>query len=104
MAGATLALATAVPPVSAEQLAIGNYGSSANGMPFGVALYKGFFKEEGINVTGLIASQGGGTSVRNAMSGVPYGEANPGAVAVAIQQGADIKIVSDNVLTVAEFA
>ena len=41
--GATIALATAVPPVSAEQLAIGNYGSSANGMPFGVALYKGFF-------------------------------------------------------------
>jgi len=89
---------------SAEQIAIGNYGSSANGMPFGVALYKGFFKEEGANVTGIIASQGGGTSVRNAMAGVAYGEANPGAVAVAIQQGADLKIVSDNVLTIAEFA
>jgi NitT/TauT family transport system substrate-binding protein len=73
-------------------------------MPFGVALAKGFFKEEGANVTGIIASQGGGTSVRNAMSGVAYGEANPGAVAVAIQQGADLKIVSDNVLTIAEFA
>ena len=36
--------------------------------------------------------------------GVAYGEANPGAIAVAIQQGADIKIVSDNVLTIAEFA
>jgi ABC-type taurine transport system substrate-binding protein len=47
---------------------------------------------------------GGGTSVRNAMAGVAYGEANPGAIAVAIQQGADIKIVSDNVLTIAEFA
>jgi NitT/TauT family transport system substrate-binding protein len=35
---------------------------------------------------------------------VAYGEANPGAVAVAIQQGADLKIVSDNVLTIAEFA
>jgi NitT/TauT family transport system substrate-binding protein len=103
VAGA-VALAVAASAASAEQLAIGNYGSSANGMPFGVALYKGFFKDEGIDVTGLIASQGGGTSVRNAMSGVPYGEANPGAIAVAIQQGADLKIVSDNVLTIAEFA
>jgi NitT/TauT family transport system substrate-binding protein len=88
----------------AENIAVGNYGSSANGMPFAVALYKGFFKEEGADVTGIIASQGGGTSVRNAMAGVAYGEANPGAIAVAIQQGADIKIVSDNVLTIAEFA
>ena len=62
------------------------------------------FQEEGANVTGIISSQGGGTSVRNAMAGVAYGEANPGAIAVAIQQGADIKIVSDNVLTIAEFA
>lgn len=98
------AMALVASAASAEQLAIGNYGSSANGMPFGVALHKGFFKEEGIEVTGLISSQGGGTSVRNAMSGVPYGEANPGAIAVAIQQGADLKIVSDNVLTIAEFA
>ncbi|HSU44821.1 MAG TPA: ABC transporter substrate-binding protein [Casimicrobiaceae bacterium] len=88
----------------AENIAVGNYGSSANGMPFAVALYKGFFKEEGADVTGIVASQGGGTSVRNAMAGVAYGEANPGAIAVAIQQGADIKIVSDNVLTIAEFA
>ena len=31
----------------AEELAIGNYGVSANGMPFGVALAKGYFKDEG---------------------------------------------------------
>jgi NitT/TauT family transport system substrate-binding protein len=99
-----VALAVAATAASAEQIAIGNYGSSANGMPFGVALAKGFFKEEGADVTGLIVSQGGGTSVRNAMSGVAYGEANPGAIAVAIQQGADLKIISDNVLTIAEFA
>ena len=88
----------------AENIAVGNYGSSANGMPFAVALAKGYFQEEGANVTGIVASEGGGTSVRNAMAGVAYGEANPGAIAVAIPQGADIKIVSDNVLTIAEFA
>lgn len=98
------AAAFALTPAKAEQIAIGNYGSSANGMPFGVALAKGYFKEEGADVTGIISSGGGGTSVRNAMSGVAYGEANPGAIAVAIQHGADLRIVSDNVLTIAEFA
>jgi NitT/TauT family transport system substrate-binding protein len=102
ISAATMTLAASV--ASAEQIAVGNYGSSANGMPFGVALAKGYFQEEGANVTGIVSSQGGGTSVRNAMSGVAYGEANPGAVAVAVQQGADLKIVSDNVLTIAEFA
>jgi NitT/TauT family transport system substrate-binding protein len=102
---AALAVAAfAVTTAHSEDIAVGNYGSSANGMPFGIALAKGYFKEEGANVTGIISSGGGGTSVRNAMAGVAYGEANPGAIAVAIQSGADLKIVSDNVLTIAEFA
>src|SRR5262249_10214199 len=78
---ALLIAANAASAASAEAIAIGNYGSSANGMPFGVALAKGYFQEEGANVTSIIASEGGGTSVRNAMSGVAYGEANPGAIA-----------------------
>jgi len=90
---------------SAEELAVGNYGVSANGMPFGVALVKGYFKDEGINITGLISSAGGGTSLRNVLNGggVPYGEVNPGVVVSAILAGADLRIISDNVLTVAEF-
>ncbi len=89
----------------AEEIAVGNYGVSANGMPFGVALVKGYFKDEGLNITGLISSAGGGTSLRNMLAGggVPYGEVNPGVVVSAILAGADLKIVSDNVLTVAEF-
>ena len=89
----------------AEEIAVGNYGVSANGMPFGVALVKGYFKDEGLNITGLISSAGGGTSLRNMLAGggVPYGEVNPGVVVSAILQGADLKIISDNVLTVAEF-
>jgi NitT/TauT family transport system substrate-binding protein len=100
---AALPLLGLLGTAQAENIAVGNYGVSANGMPFAVALAKGFFQQEGANVTGIISSAGGGTSVRNAF-GVAYGEANPGAVAVAIKQGADLKIVSDNVLTIAEFA
>jgi NitT/TauT family transport system substrate-binding protein len=73
-------------------------------MPYAVALDKGFFKAEGIQVDGIITSAGGGTSLRNMIAGgVPYGEVNPGVVVAAITQGADLRIISDNVLTVAEF-
>ncbi len=102
---ASALLAGAAPTAGAEELAIGNYGVSANGMPFGVALAKGYFKDEGLNITGLISSAGGGTSLRNMLAGggVPYGEVNPGVIVSAILAGADLRIISDNVLTVAEF-
>src|SRR5438309_10670768 len=98
-------LACIAASASAEEIAVGNYGVSANGMPFGVALVKGYFKDEGLNITGLISSAGGGTSLRNMLAGggVPYGEVNPGVVVSAILAGADLRIISDNVLTVAEF-
>jgi NitT/TauT family transport system substrate-binding protein len=96
--------AVSIAPAQAQQIAVGNFGVAANGMPFAVALEKGYFKEEGIDVTGIITSAGGGTSLRNMIAGgVPYGEVNPGVVIAAIQQGADLKIISDNALTVAEF-
>ena len=97
---------SAIAGVHAEEIVVSNYATSANGMPFGVALAKGYFKDEGLDITGLIASAGGGTTLRNMLAGggVPYGEVNPGVVVSAILAGADLKIVSDNVLTVAEFA
>ena len=66
---------------------------------------KGFFKEEGADVTGILSSAGGGTTLRNMLAGsAPYAEVNPErGDRGAIQQGADLKIISDNVLTVAEF-
>jgi NitT/TauT family transport system substrate-binding protein len=88
----------------AEEIVVSNYGVSANGMPYAVAMAKGYFKEEGANVTGILTSAGGGTTLRNMLAGsAPYAEVNPNAVIAAIQQGADIKIISDNVSTVAEF-
>lgn len=93
-----------VGSVRAEEIVVSNYGVSANGMPFAVAMAKGYFKEEGANVTGIVTSAGGGTTLRNMLaSNVPYGEVNPNVVVAAIQKGADIKIISDNVSTVAEF-
>jgi len=89
---------------AAEQIVVSNYGVAANGMPYAVAMAKGFFKDEGADVSGILSSAGGGTTVRNLMTGhLSYGEIDLAGTVAAIQQGADLKIISDNVLTVAEF-
>ena len=90
--------------VHAEEIVVSNYGVTTNGMPYAVAMAKGFFKQHGADVTGILTSEGGGTTVRTMLGGnLAYGEINPTATVIAIQQGADLKIVSDNVQTVAEF-
>ena len=89
---------------NAEEIVVSNYGVTTNGMPYAVAMAKGFFKQQGADVTGILSSDGGGTTVRTMLGGnLAYGEINPTATVIAIQQGADLKIVSDNVQTVAEF-
>jgi NitT/TauT family transport system substrate-binding protein len=104
VAAAAALLVLIAAPAHAEQIVVSNFGVSANGMPYGVARAKGFFKAEGADVTGILTSGGGGTSLRNMLAGgVPYAEINPGSLVAAVQQGADIKLVADTVLTVAEF-
>ncbi len=104
---AAFALIVALLPLRAmaqEQIVVSNFGIAANGMPYAVAMAKGFFKDEGADVSGVLSSAGGGTTVRNLMTGhLAYGEIDLAGTIAAIQQGADLKIISDNVLTVAEF-
>src|ERR1043165_2737695 len=102
---AALALAFALPlAASAEEIVVSNYGAPTNGMPYAVAMAKGFFKQQGADVTGILSSDGGGTTVRTMLGGnLAYGETNPTATVTAIQSGADLRIVSDNEQTVAEF-
>jgi len=89
---------------SAAQIVVSNYGIAANGMPYAVAMAKGFFKQSGADVSGILSSQGGGTTIRNLQGGgLDYGEVDLAGTVAAIQQGADLHIISDNVLTVGEF-
>jgi NitT/TauT family transport system substrate-binding protein len=104
-AAALAALLLAMPlAANAEEIVVSNYGVTTNGMPYAVAMAKGFFKQQGADVTGILSSDGGGTTVRTMLGGnLAYGEINPTATVTAIQSGAELKIVSDNVQTVAEF-
>jgi len=104
LAALTLAALLSSGAASAEEIVVSNYGVAANGMPYAIALEKGFFKSEGADITGVLSSSGGGTTVRNLLTGnLAYGEVDLAGTVAAIQQGADLKIISDNVLTVAEF-
>jgi NitT/TauT family transport system substrate-binding protein len=98
-AGLTLAGAA-----RAEQIVVSNYGIAANGMPYAIAMEKGFFKQQGADVSGILSSNGGGTSIRNLLGGnLDYGEVDLAGTVAAIEQGNDLHIISDNVLTVGEF-
>src|SRR5580698_10346796 len=88
----------------AEQIVVSNYGIAANGMPYAIAMEKGFFKQEGADVSGILSSNGGGTTIRNLLGGnLDYGEVDLAGTVAAIEQGNDLHIISDNVLTVGEF-
>src|SRR5690349_12311073 len=82
----------------ADDVAIANYGVAMNGMPFAIAISKGYFKDEGApNITGIMTDSGGGTTIRNLTAGdLLYGESSLAAVVSAIQSGADIKIISED--------
>ena len=88
----------------AEEIVASNYGVTVNGMPYAVAKAQGYFKQEGADVTGILSSSGGGTTIRNLMGGnLAYGESSLASVVAAAKQGAKLKIISGNAHTVAEF-
>ncbi len=79
----------------AEDIVVTHYGSLLYGVPYAIALEKGWFKEAGVDVTGILTSKGGGTSVRNMMAGdTLYAEVALPAALSAIKEGFNIKILS----------
>jgi NitT/TauT family transport system substrate-binding protein len=94
------AFAASPEAARAEEIAVAQYGTTTSAMPWAVALAKGFFKDAGVDITAIRASAGGSADIRNMIAGgLPYAESAPGAVIIAVQNGADVKIVSENVHT-----
>jgi NitT/TauT family transport system substrate-binding protein len=93
---------TATETRSAE-ITVTHWGVLMYGAPYAVAIDKGFFAEEGVDVTGVLTSAGGGTTMRNVMAAdLPYGEVALAAVIAAINEGIDLKILHTGVRTVGE--
>src|SRR6266478_5261031 len=84
-------------PANAADLLVTQYKNDPSGAPYGIAFEKGFFKNHGIDITGIISGAGGGSSVRNAMaSDLGYGDVTAAPVIAAAEQGQDVKIVMPN--------
>ena len=56
--------------IAVEQIVVTNYGVAANGVPYAVAMEKGFFKQEGADISGILSSDGGGSTVRVMLGGM----------------------------------
>jgi len=79
----------------AEEIVVTHYGSLLYGVPYAIAMEKGYFKEAGVDITGILTSKGGGTSVRNMMAGdTLFAEVALPAALSAIKEGFNIKIIS----------
>jgi len=90
------ALTLSLPRQSAaSELAVSQYGRVTATLPWAVAVEKGFFKDEGINIDHIISGKGGGTTVRNMLaSDLPYGEVAMSAALAARRSGIDIVVVN----------
>ena len=92
---AGLAITAIAWPAHAEKLTVTQYGRVLATLPWAVALEKGMFKEAGLDIDGITAGSGGGTSVRNVLaSGLPFGDVSTSAALAAERAGVDIKIVA----------
>ncbi|MDP1749804.1 MAG: ABC transporter substrate-binding protein [Reyranella sp.] len=95
----TLALAcfglASLSAARADDIVVTHYGSLLYGLPYAIAMEKGYFKEAGVDITGILTSKGGGTSVRNMMAGETlFAEVALPAALSAIKEGFNIKIIS----------
>jgi len=91
-------------PARADSIIVTHWGEIMVGVPWAVALDKGYLSQDGLDVTGFIGSKGGGTTIRNIVaSSFPYGEVAPSAAIAAIRAGVPIKIVNNAVQNVSDF-
>ena len=75
VASTAMALTLAVTPAFAAKITVSQYGRLVATLPWAVALEKGMFKQAGLDIDGITAGAGGGTSLRNMLAGeLPYAE------------------------------
>ncbi len=91
---ATACSLLALPALAADKITVSNYGVIVETLPWAIALDKGIFTKDGLDVDGFIGASGGGTTVRDMMAApVPFSEIAVPAAIAAIQSGVDLKIV-----------
>jgi len=94
---AALALAAALicaPAHAGHNFTVSQYGIVSSTLPWAVALDKGLFRENGLDVDNLVGAHGGGTAIRNMLaSDIPFAELSTAVTISALRQGMKLKIV-----------
>lgn len=103
---AAVAAVAILPPASAaERVTISQYGVVVETLPWAVALERGFFGQQGVDIDGFIGGNGGGTTLRNMMaSSLPFAEVAVPAAIAAVDSGIDLKIVFSGVNNTGDLA
>ena len=87
----------------AETITVTHWGGQFYGVPYAVAMEKGLFKKNGVDVTGILTAAGGGTAVRNTLAGgIPFGEVSLAAAVQAINAGQKLIIIGAGAWSVAD--
>jgi NitT/TauT family transport system substrate-binding protein len=91
------------PAAQAETITVTHWGGQFYGVPYAVAMDKGLFKNNGVDVTGILTAAGGGTAVRNTLAGgIPFGEVSLAAAVQAINSGQKLIIIGAGAQTVSD--
>ncbi|MEA2928606.1 MAG: NitT/TauT family transport system substrate-binding protein [Hyphomicrobiales bacterium] len=100
---AAIAVTALTATARADTITVTHWGSAFYGAPYAVAMAKGFFKKHGLDITGILTSAGGGTSVRNTLAGdLPFGEVALPAAILAINSGQPLKIIGGGVESIGD--
>ncbi|PWC63025.1 hypothetical protein TSH7_13760 [Azospirillum sp. TSH7] len=87
-------LLASAPQAHALEIMASHYGALLNTAPIAVALERGEYKKNGVDVTDVMSSVGGGTGIRNMVGGgLGYGIVSTSTALAGIRQGMDIRIV-----------
>jgi NitT/TauT family transport system substrate-binding protein len=78
----------------AEEIHVSHFGQVMLSVPWILALEQDLFRKNGVDVTDVITSQGGGTTLRNMLAGgIPFADAAIGATVTGFAAGLPIKII-----------
>jgi NitT/TauT family transport system substrate-binding protein len=87
----------------ADSIHLSHFGEVMQSVPWAVALEQKLFQKNGAEVTDVISSQGGGTTIRNMLAGgLGFGQSSAGATVTAIKSGLPVKIVGVDCDSVAD--
>jgi len=105
LAAAVLGVSAVAAPAHAAKITVTQYGRIIASLPWAVALERGMFKQAGLDIDGVTAGAGGGTSLRNMLAGeLPYAEVSTTVAIAAVNQGIALSAVDAGSNHVGELA